>query len=87
MSQETKDVVQKEVQGVQGAQGAQEKPVEQKVVNLSQAVSILLDAVEIGRQKGIYIWDDLLIIHSAMKFIKDTYASSQPETSNDEQTA
>ena len=50
---------------------------EQKVVNLGQAVSVLKQAAEMGREKGIYEFDDLDLIIQAIKFVNWLEAESK----------
>jgi len=51
-------------------------PQEQKVENIGQAVQVLIQAVEIGRQKGIYGWEDAALIGQALTIIQSKPATA-----------
>ena len=44
---------------------ANEQQEPQKVSNISQAISVLLQATDIGRRAGVYSWEDLELIGQA----------------------
>ena len=41
-----------------------------KIQNVNDALSVLIQAVELGRKSGIYNWDDLELISDTLKFLK-----------------
>lgn len=43
----------------------------QNVTTIAQAIQVLLQAVEIGRAKGIYDWGDAAVIGQAIGLIKE----------------
>ena len=58
---EKKDVSTEEVQ--------EETPQKTEITNIGQAIGVLLQGVEVGRERGIYSWDNLEVISKAIKFI------------------
>ena len=54
-----------------------------KVENLGQAVSVLVQGIEIGRSKGIYDWDALDLLNQAIKFINIVSKSAEAETTTE----
>ena len=57
---------------------------EQKVINISQAISVLLQATDIGRSAGIYTWEDLELISQARNVLTGK-KSSAPKTEKTEE--
>ena len=55
---------------------------EKNVESLGQAISVLIQGVDLGREKGIYDWNDLETISKAMQFIK----SMNDEMSSNQET-
>lgn len=67
------------------AEVANEQPQkEQKVINISQAISVLLQAIDIGKTKGIYSWEDLELISQARNILIGK-KSITPNTENTEE--
>ena len=50
---------------------------EQRVTNLNQAISVLVQAAEHGRKAGIFEWEDLDLISQSLKLINHINAEQQ----------
>jgi len=53
--------------------------MEKQVVNFNQAISVLLQAADMGRAKGIFEWDDLALVGQAIKFINNIQAQAKAD--------
>jgi hypothetical protein len=62
-----------------------ENQMENKVTNLSEAISVLIQGVEMGRTKGIYEWDDLELISQSLKFMQSLQQPADTSTKETEQ--
>tara|TARA_R110000796_G_scaffold159388_8_gene276241 strand:- start:5823 stop:6077 length:255 start_codon:yes stop_codon:yes gene_type:complete len=58
-----------EVQVEQGNPQGGESQKLTKVVNLSQAIHVLVEAANIGKDKGIYSWGDLGLVGQAIELV------------------
>ena len=66
------------VDGTQGTPQAQQNvPNQVKIENLTDVVNVLLSAVDIGREKGAYDWNQLAVITKAIDFLKNNLVDKQ----------
>jgi len=52
-----------------------------KVTNINEAVSILRQAAELGRQRGIFEWGDLDLIKQSMDLLDEAAENAQKNQS------
>lgn len=63
--------------GTEGQQATQEVQNKVKIENLTDVVNVLLSAVDIGREKGAYDWNQLAVIAKAIEFLKSNLVEKQ----------
>lgn len=63
--------------GTEGQQATQEVQNKVKIENLTDVVNVLLSAVDIGREKGAYDWNQLAVITKAIEFLKSNLVEKQ----------
>ena len=59
------------------AQTTQGQPIPSMVLNLDQALSILIQGCEMGREKGIFNWSDLNLLGQSIAFVTNSLKQSQ----------
>jgi hypothetical protein len=59
-----------------------------QVKTLGEAISVLVQGVELGRAKGIYDWKDLMTISKSLEFLENfsTEQKEQSEQSDSQET-